>query len=324
MTFNEWNPLKKVVFGIADYAKIPPLSKGMHTVNYADKIDLSSITVGLYPQQVIEETNEDLNTFVEFLQNLDIEVVRPTVNKHVEYYNYCPRDLIFTYGNKKLATPMTLKERQYEWKDYIDIIPDLIVPEKIFYDNENYNEECIGNPDILALTEQQPMFDAANIIKANDDILYLVSNTGNKAGATWLQSWLKDHGYPVKVHLLENVYSYIHIDSTIAFLREGLMLLNPDRIKSKDILPKPFCNWDAIFCPQPTDIGFYKNYCNASKWINMNLLNIDQNLVVVEEHQQSLQQELKKYKIECAMLPMRHQRTLGGGFHCVTTDLQRT
>ena len=52
MTFNEWNPLKKVVVGIADYAKIPPLSKGMHTVNYADKIDLSSITVGLYPQPV--------------------------------------------------------------------------------------------------------------------------------------------------------------------------------------------------------------------------------------------------------------------------------
>ena len=176
---------------------------------------MSSITVGLYPQQVIEETNEDLNTFVDFLQNLDIEVVRPTVNKHVEYYNYCPRDLIFTYGNKKLATPMTLKERQHEWKNYLDIIPDLIVPEKIFYNNENYNEACVGNPDILALTEQQPMFDAANIIKANDDILYLVSNTGNKAGATWLQSWLKDHGYPVKVHLLENVYSYIHIDLSL-------------------------------------------------------------------------------------------------------------
>jgi hypothetical protein len=27
--------------------------------------------------------------------------------------------------------------------------------------------------------------------------------------------------------------------------------------------------------------------------------------------------------IECAMLPGRQQRTLGGGFHCVTLDLLR-
>ena len=34
-------------------------------------------------------------------------------------------------------------------------------------------------------------------------------------------------------------------------------------------------------------------------------------------------QELEKHGIECAMLPMRHSRTLGGTFHCVTLDLER-
>ena len=33
--------------------------------------------------------------------------------------------------------------------------------------------------------------------------------------------------------------------------------------------------------------------------------------------------ELEKHGIECAMLPMRHSRTLGGTFHCVTCDLER-
>jgi len=41
------------------------------------------------------------------------------------------------------------------------------------------------------------------------------------------------------------------------------------------------------------------------------------------QHQHNLRSELKKYNIECAMLPMKHQRIFGGEFHCVTLDLKR-
>lgn len=53
-----------------------------------------------------------------------------------------------------------------------------------------YNEECVGNKDILALTEIEPAFDAANILRCNDDLFYLVSNGGNESGAHYLQSLL--------------------------------------------------------------------------------------------------------------------------------------
>jgi N-dimethylarginine dimethylaminohydrolase len=214
---------------------------------------------------------------------------------------------------------MPIKARNNEWKSFEDHLFNPISIE-CSYNNNLYNLDCLGDKDILALTEYSPAFDAANIIRANNDILYLVSNTGNKKGAQLLQKLLKKE---IKVHILEGVYSYIHIDSTIAFLREGLILLNPERIKDKKILPKPFCDWDVIWCPEPIDIGYYSYYNNASKWINMNLFSINENLVVLEEHQHNLRKELEKYKIECAMLPMRHQRTLGGGFHCVTLDLER-
>jgi N-dimethylarginine dimethylaminohydrolase len=115
----------------------------------------------------------------------------------------------------------------------------------------------------------------------------------------------------------------MHLDSTICLLREGLMLLNPARIKSIDQLPKPLQSWDYIWCPEPVDIGHYPGYCNASTWINMNLFSVNPNLVALEENQDNLRKELAKYKIDCAMLPMRHQRTLGGGFHCVTLDIVR-
>ena len=115
----------------------------------------------------------------------------------------------------------------------------------------------------------------------------------------------------------------MHIDTTIAFLREGLMLLNPERIKSVDVLPEPFRNWDVIWCPEPVDIGYYPGYNHASEWCNMNLFSVNPNLVALEERQEPTRKELEKYGIECAMLPMRHGRTLSGIFHCVTLDLER-
>lgn len=315
---NEWGKLKKVIVGVADYAKVPEIDKSVRTINYADRDDVSDVKVGQYPQKVIEETNEDLEIFVDFLKKENVEVLRPN-RTPTDYYNFCPRDVIFSYKDINIATPMPLKCRKNAWRSFIDLLGNtFIIPCK--YQDDLYNESCIGNKDILALTEATPAFDAANVIRANDDILYLVSNSANIAGAHLLQEIIGNRG---KVHTLEGVYSYMHIDTTIAFLREGLMLLNPERVKDVNILPKPFRNWDVIWCPDPVDIGYFPGYNHASEWVNMNLFSVNPNLVALEKHQEPTRKELEKYGIECAMLPMRHGRTLSGIFHCVTLDLER-
>jgi glycine amidinotransferase len=315
---NEWDQLKKVVVGVADYARVPEMDRSLRFINYADKLDVSDVISGPYPEQVIQEANEDLEIFVEFLQGQGIEVVRPD-REHTEYYNYCPRDCIFTHRDVSIATPMPLRSRKYNWKSYAHHLKDLIhIP--CSGEDELYNENCLSNKDILSLTESSPAFDAANVIRANDDLLYLVSNTGNVKGAELLQSLV---GPEVKVHLLQGVYSYVHIDSTVAFLREGLMMVNPSRVKSRDVLPHPFNTWDIIFAPEPVDIGYYPGYNNASPWSNLNLLSINPNLVVLEEHQHETRKVLEKYGIESVMLPIRHGRTMAGFFHCVTLDLDR-
>ena len=320
---NEWDLLETVIVGDATNAKIPPLDKSLRTVNYADVHDTDDILIGNYPNQVIEEANEDLETFCDFLRSEDVDVRRPLNNSNPDYYNYCPRDGVLIYDDLILSTPQPLRARlgeetyiDYHFQDlnakYIRSIPEL--------SDKLYNKECIGNPDTLALNEIEPCFDAANILRANDDLFYLVSNSGNKKGAEYLQEVV---GPEKKVWMIEGVYSYMHLDSTIALLREGLMLLNPDRIKSKEQLPKPLQSWDAIWCPEPLDIGYHLGYNNASKWISMNLFSINPDLVVLEERQDTLRKELEKYKIDCAMLPMRQARTLSGCFHCVTLDLER-
>ncbi len=319
MSINEWGTLKKVIVGVADYAKIPRLDISLRTVNYANIEDENLIPVGEYPKKVIDEANEDLEIFCNFLKGEGVEVVRPNRTPAVEYYNYCPRDIVFIYKDKQLATPNSIRSRNNEYKHISQHLKKLTVAPREL-SNDVYNINCIGNPDQLALTEKVPVFDAANVIRANRDILYLVSNSGNKKGAQYLQDWL---GTEARVHTLEKVYSYMHIDSTVTFLKEGLMLLNPERIKSVDQLPNAFKNWDVIWCPDPVPIGWHKNFQNSSNWISMNLFNVNSNLVVMEEHQHPLRKELEKKGIECAMLPMRQSITLGGCFHCVTLDLER-
>ena len=314
---NEWSQLKKVIVGIADNAKVSAIDKSVRTVNYAHLDDVSNIQIGTYPQQVIDEANEDLNIFVDFLKKESIEVLRPNATD-CSYYNYCPRDSVFIHGNRTIATPMPIRARSNEWKAFEHHLHNPIDLSSLMPDSL-YNLDCIGNKEVLALNETCPAFDAANIIRADDHVLYLVSNSGNKLGAQILQDALST----TSVHTLEGVYSYMHIDSTVAFLREGLMLLNPSRIKDVNVLPEPFRSWDYIMCPEPTDIGYYGNYNNASTWINMNLFSINPHLVVLEENQHSLRKELERHGIDCAMLPTRHQRTLGGGFHCVTLDIER-
>jgi len=315
---NEWDKLKKVIVGVADYAKIPSMDKSLRTINYAGIEDVSEVKSGLYPKRVIEEANEDLEVLCDFLRGEGVEVLRPK-REPTEYYNYCPRDSVFIHGDLSIATPQPLRSRRGNWRSFKHHIPNTVEIPCSYHDGL-YDESCIKNPDKLALTEVTPAFDAANIIRANDDVLYLVSNSGNIAGAKLLQRML---GEKSTVRVVKDIYSYVHIDTTVCFLREGLLMINPTRVKSVDMLPYPFNTWNVINCPDPVDIGYYPGYNNASEWSNMNLFSVSPNLVVLQKDQHPTRKLLETYGIECAMLPARHQRTLSGGFHCVTLDLER-
>ena len=322
---NEYSKLKTVIVGDATGARIPSMDLSLRCVNYANLNNDNDLpTSGLYPQQVIDEANEDLQTFITFLQGENVRVRRPDAKHVPSYYKFCPRDTVFVHGSNAVYSPMALTARKDEYLAYSKHFSwSKSIKEHNMQINRTedlYNKNCIGNKDILALTETEPCFDAANILRNNNDIFYLVSNSGNHKGADKLQELL---GNTAVVHKIEDVYSYMHLDSTIAFLREGLLLANPSRIKNKEQLPKVLQDWEIIWAPEPVDIGYYEGYCNASAWISINLFSINERLVALEQNQDNLRRILEHHKIECAMLPMRHARTLGGCFHCVTLDLER-
>ena len=140
------------------------------------------------------------------------------------------------------------------------------------------------------------------------------------AGCNLLQDIL---GQDVTVHPLKNIYAFAHLDSTITLLREGLMLINPIRVKQPKDLPAPFDSWDHILCPEPV-ISYDKKFNFCSPWVfNMNLISVNEQLVIVEETQSELRKILQQYGIESLGMPGRHMANLGGGPHCTSLDLIR-
>ena len=53
------------------------------------------------------------------------------------------------------------------------------------------------------------------------------------------------------------------------------------------------------------------------------MLVLDPHTVIVDQHQKELIATLEKHKFTVIPLELRHSRTLGGGFHCVTLDTRR-
>ena len=169
----------------------------------------------------------------------------------------------------------------------------------------------------------EPAFDAANILRMGEDLLYLVSGTGNEVGGQWLQTIL---GEQFRVHFLKDVYYGSHIDSTFVALRPGLILCNPGRINA-DTLPEIFKQWEVIYSPpmENTD-SFGVDYLSksiGSEWIDMNLFSINPNLVVVDRDQTALIKLLEKQGLDVIRHKLRHSKMLGGGYHCVTLDIRR-
>jgi len=319
---NEWDHLKTVIVSRANDSTIPFLDPSLRLTYYAHIKNVKHIKTGPLPSQVIEETNEDLEKLVSFLHSERCSVYRTDPVWKPKFTNFRPRDNAFVYDKLALIPPMPVQIRREEYYSISGLIEQYIPFVKAPMKNgtyDMYNAKVLEDHHTTGLFNKIPLFDGSNILRANDDLFYLVSNTANLMGADYLQSLLPDK----RVHVISNLKTHNHIHNTIIFLREGLMLVNPNHIQHKEQLPTALHSWDMIQCPKPEECYTIEGYPDLYNYYNMDLLVVHPNLVVLEENQISLQRELEKYNIFAMMLPLRHIKTLGGGFRSVTLDLIR-
>jgi glycine amidinotransferase/scyllo-inosamine-4-phosphate amidinotransferase 1 len=296
---NEWDKLREIVVGTATGANWP----GCDPVFAAEKDTTAwketPLPDGPVPQWIIDESNEDLNGLCNILQQAGVKVYRPNARDFVAtggMYNYCPRDRLLIAGDVVVDTAMHFPCRDQEIET-LDFVTE-------------------GNRVVTMPRNSGYVLDAANVARLGDTWLYLESASGNRAAAVWLQAQ-----FPEITIEICNFYAGVHIDSTVVPLREGLVLLNAARVNESNC-PKVFEKWDKIYVDEVVPQSFYQ-YPYASKWIALNMLAIDSHTVVVDRHQTELIRKLEQWSFTVIPHELRHSRTLGGGFHCVTLDTWR-
>lgn len=299
-SFNEWDRLREIYVGSADHANWP----GTDTVFAAESLNTtwthSPVPNGPVPQWIIDEANEDLQILADTLIKAGVKVHRPTSVDFVEangMYNYCPRDRLIIAGDQVIDPAMMYPCRDMELQSY-----HAVVDHARIYHHMPRNEGMT--------------LDAANVLRLNDRWLFLESRSGNRRAYDWLCERLPD----VEVELC-NFYSGVHIDSTITILCEGTVVLNGSRVNSANC-PRVFDGWRKIYVNDVVPQDFYQ-YPYASKWIALNMLSVDPQTVIVDAAQSEIITMLERMKFTVIPLTLRHSRTLGGGFHCVTLDTWR-
>ena len=333
---NEWDPLEEVIVGNPVGARFPTPDRSTQLAEFPDR-SLAEIPRGPFPQRVVEETSEDLDEFVRVLRGLGVTVRRPETWPHEAsfstihweaqgYYNYCPRDILLVIGDRIIETPNVIRSRAQETFSYRALLMEYLgsgarwfsAPRPMLLDS-------LFDVDLAKPTPRndEPAFDAANVLRLGRDLIYLVSSTGNELGGRWLQAILGDQ---FRVHFLKDVYYGSHIDSTFVALRPGLILCNPARVND-DTLPGILKQWKVIYSPPMENTNrFDADYLSksiGSDWIDMNLFSVSPDVVLVDRDQTALRKLLEKEGLDVVPVKLRHAKMLGGGPHCVTLDVRR-
>lgn len=375
---NEWDTLQVSLLGTVD-KMVPGLSFEMDA-NEKVRKKAAEIAMSAYPNWYLNEVKEDLDGLGTLLKQAGVKVLRPTWEEQSTEFStpnwqahgfdlYNVRDLNIVIGNNLITSASSTRFRIHESLSINQILYDNFFDDGFNWINaptprlkDGYLEEVIRTQTKLEktedlmhsklsngleekfhkLTEDEIIFDAANIIRINNDILFLVSNTGNRKAAKWLQHVL---GEAYKVHVTQ-AYRSSHLDSTILPLNSKTVLLNGARVNEHNC-PTLFEKWNKIYfsdvVPLPAaELAYFKEIrlpaykqlkdlkvaSNlghiSSPWAGLNVLSVDPETVFVHDLQKPLIKELERHKFTVVPVQLRHCYSMLGGLHCATLDLVRT
>ncbi len=257
-SWNEWDPLKHVIVGRADGCCIPAPEPALDA-----KVPEDSDMKGQHgprTKDTVDKANELLDNFASLLEKKEIKVDRPTPINHNQkistpdweaesMFGCMPaRDIILTVGNEMLEATMSYRCRWFEYLNYRPLL------QKYFNEDPNMRHEIAPKPRLtdadyrkdylsdkigvqkrlkwtedkfFVTTEEEPLFDAADILRFGKDLVVQHGFTTNLKGIDWLRRHFKDH----RIHAVNfpgDPYP-IHIDATFTPIREGLIINNPQR-----------------------------------------------------------------------------------------------
>ncbi|KJK37277.1 amidinotransferase [Streptomyces variegatus] len=341
----EWDPLEEIIVGRLEGATIPSDHEVVtcNVPTWAGR--LQGLAAGFrYPRLLVEKAQQEIEGFVDLLESLGITVRRPEVVDHRRRFgtpdwtsrgfcNTCPRDSMLVIGDEIIETPMAWPCRYFETHSYRPILKDYFrrgarwtaapkpqLTQELF--DPYFRVPGPDEPMRYILTEFEPVFDAADFVRAGQDLFVTRSNVTNRMGIDWLRRHL---GPGYRIHeIASRCRTPMHIDTTFVLLAPGKVLINPEYIDPGG-LPDVLDSWDVLVAPEPEPIGerLLKVTSMCGKWLSMNVLMVDEKRVIAERHHTGMLRALEKWGFEPIPCDLLHYAPFGGSFHCATLDVRR-
>ena len=353
-SWNEWDSLKHIIVGRADGTMVQAPELAVQREWPEQGFPLG--TYGPLPKEMEEKANEQLDNFAKILESRGIRVDRPTpldFSQTVQTPDWVqnsmfgcmpPRDLLLTVGNEILEATMSFRSRWFEYLCYRPLL------EQYFKEDPNFRMEAAPKPRLTehtykkgfweewnALseeekyerteksdwipTEQEPLFDAADVVRFGKDLFVQKSMVTNDAGIDWLRRHYPDH----RIHRVRyRELTPWHMDTTLVPLRPGLVVFNPVRTPLEKAQRELFekNDWEIIEGPKSVlDKKRPMTFCSI--WLNLNILVLDPKTVCVEASETPVIELFDKYGFEVIPVPFYNVSAFGGGLHCGTADVYR-
>lgn len=233
--WNEWARLRRVILGRPEGTQIAGPDPGLYS--HQPTGGFPSGTWGMFPQEMVDAANEQMDGFAQILERRGVIVDR--VEIHPAYKQVtavstpdwtmpnvrganCPRDLFMTVGNEIIEGPGAQRAR---WYEYLNLRPLL---ERYFHEDPEFLWTAAPKPRLtdasydldyfksyystwteaekrdrmkasrFHLSDVEPLWDAACAMRMGRDILWFHSCVSNNAGIDWLKRYFAARG--LRVH----------------------------------------------------------------------------------------------------------------------------
>jgi len=294
-------------------------------------------------QQILYETNEDLENLKIILKKLDVEVYQPNAFTNetslmsvdnpvaLQYPPLQPRGEFLTLGKKCLQ---------------ISTLPIWSYIKEIVHEScyENQFNECWKPGEQVKINGN--FVSGANCIKLGDRII-LPPDLDTKCREIYVERW-KQQGYK-----MIETQCHGHTDGVFNCPKPGVIVTLNDIQDYK----KNFPNWDILYLPDQSwsKISPFlklKNKVGGRWWVpgqelnnnfiqfvnewlstwvgyveetvfDVNMLSISEEIVIVNNYNKTVFDFLKKHQIQPIIWKQRHRYFWDGGVHCLTVDLER-
>lgn len=328
-SFTSWQPLQEVIVG------------QVYSPDYFDFINNSQVRNQL--QQILNETQEDLDNLQRLIESFGAVVKRPTLPDKHEFQRWqtngdgaplpplTPRDWQITLGQKLLRV-LPIPELDDICLEYSDSVVD---PH-----NGSYDPNCILNG-----------ASASCIVRVGRDVFFDNSEFLRPDQSQWIVQNVLGSEYRIHEAITDG-----HGDAVFAILKPGVILSSKHDVNldlARDFPGWEVCKiWDSSIwaamevgkfkeenfngawyvqgqTPTPEFTDFVNTYLN--KWtgfvaetvFDVNCLVLDESHVIFSAYNKQVFDFCNKHKIEPIISELRHSYFWDGGISCCTQDIRR-